>query len=221
MEVPVKRFFLLAFVLLAGVASVYAQFRFTPIDFPGGTLTTARGINNHGEIVGAYRITPPRHALLIKHGQYIPLAPNTVLDTNLSEAFKSNDRGDVVGDFIGDDGFTHGFLLSDGVVTTLDFPGASDTLAFGINESGTVVGDWDLLDANGNLLAIHGFKWKGGVLHKSTFLVPWTRPYLVSTHVAISSAGGILASLHQTNTASLARRGGIASALMFLFLERP
>jgi len=43
-----KRFSRLAFTLLAFVASAYAQFTFTSIDFPGGTLTTARGINNHG-----------------------------------------------------------------------------------------------------------------------------------------------------------------------------
>jgi len=164
-----KRFSPLAFTLLAFVASAYAQFTFTSIDFPGGTLTTARGINNHGEIVGAYRIVPPRHALLIKEGQYIPLAPTTVLGTNFSEAFKSNDRGDVVGQFIGDDGFAHGFLLSGGLVITLDFPGASDTYALGINESGTVVGYWDLLDANGNLLADHGFKWKDGVFSEVDF----------------------------------------------------
>ena len=164
-----KRCFSLAFVLLAAVTSAYAQFTFTSIDYPGGTLTTTRGINNHGEIVGAYRIVPPRHALLIQRGQYIPLAPDTVLGTNFSEAFKSNDRGDVVGQFIGDDGFSHGFLLSEGVVTTLDFPGASETLAFGINESGTVVGYWDLLDANGNVLAIHGFKWKDGAFTQVDF----------------------------------------------------
>jgi len=158
-----KRPLLLACILLVSVASAYAQFTFTSVDFPGGTLTTARGINNHGEIVGAYRIVPPRHALLVKGGQYIPLAPNTILATHFSEAFKSNDRGDVVGDFIGDDGFTHGFLLSKkGVVTTLDFPGASDTAAYGINESGTVVGQWDLLDSNGNLLITYGFMWKKG-----------------------------------------------------------
>jgi len=155
-----KRFSPLAFTLLALVASACAQFTFTSIDFPGGTLTTARGINNHGEIVGAYRVVPPRHALLIKAAQFIPLAPTTVLGTNYSEAFKSNDRGSVVGQFIGDDGFTHGFLLSQDVVTTLDFPGASDTYAYGISESGIVVGYWDLLDANGNLLAYHGFTWK-------------------------------------------------------------
>src|SRR6266849_5897633 len=111
-----KRFSMLALTLFALIASASAQFTFRSIDFPGGTLTTARGINNHGDIVGAYRIVPPRHALLIRGGNFIPLTPTTVLGTNFSEAFKSNDRGDVVGDFIGDDGFTHGFLLSQGVV---------------------------------------------------------------------------------------------------------
>ncbi len=85
-----KRLSLLTFIVLAGIPSAHAQFTFTSIDFPGGTLTTARGINNHGEIVGAYRIMPPRHAVLVKDGQYIPLAPTTVLGTNFSEAFKSN-----------------------------------------------------------------------------------------------------------------------------------
>ena len=164
-----KRFSMLALMLLAFAASAPAQFTFTSIDFPGGTLTTAGGINNHGDIVGAYRIVPPRHALLIQGGNFIPLAPTTVLGTNLSEAFKSNDRGDVVGYFIGDDGFAHGFLLRQGVLTTLDFPGASETLPFGINESGTVVGYWDLLDAGGNLLAYHGFIWNNGAFTQVDF----------------------------------------------------
>jgi len=157
-----KRHSILALAVLALVASASAQFTFTPIDFPGATLTTARGINNQGDIVGSYRIVPPRHALLIQGGNFIPLVPTSVLGTNFSEAFKSNDRGDVVGQFTGNDGFVHGFLLSDGVVTTLDFPGASDTYAFGINESGTVVGYWDLLDAGGNVLVYHGFIFKDG-----------------------------------------------------------
>jgi probable HAF family extracellular repeat protein len=164
-----KRSILFLFSLLAFLSSANAQFKYTPIDFPGGTLTTARGINNHGEIVGAYRIVAPRHALLIKAGQYIPLAPTTVLDTNYSEALKSNDRGDVIGQFIGDDGSFHGFFLHKGAVTTLDFPGASDTYPMGINDSGTVVGYWDLLDADGNTLAYHGFVWKNGSFDEMNF----------------------------------------------------
>src|SRR5215471_13889150 len=157
-----RRVAFVALTLLAFVFSASAQFTFTSLDYPGGTLTTARGINDHGQIVGAYRTVPPRHALLIENGQYIPLAPESVLGTDYSEAFKINDRGDVVGQYFDDAGFGHGFLLHKGVLTTLDFPGASDTYAFGINASGTVVGYWDVLDANGNLLAVHGYTWKGG-----------------------------------------------------------
>ena len=164
-----KRLSLLALILAATAA--YAQFTYTSLDFPGGDITTARGINNRGDIVGTYRIlaTPPRHALLIRRGQYLPLAPSTLLGTNYSEAFKINDRGDVVGQYNGDDGFFHGFLLSKGIVTTLDFPAASDTYAFGINQSGVVVGYWDIVDALGNVLAIHGFVWKNGALTEVNF----------------------------------------------------
>ena len=164
-----KRVLLFVLVLFAFAASASAQFTLTSIDFPGGTLTTARGINNHGDIVGSYRVVPPRHALLVRGGNFILLAPTTMLGTNFSEAFKSNDRGDVVGEFIGDDGFVHGFLLSQGMVTTLDFPGASDTYAYGINESGTIVGQWDLLDAFGNILIVHGFTWSNGTFAQFDF----------------------------------------------------
>jgi uncharacterized membrane protein len=157
-----KRLLLVAVALLFTVSPAAAQFTFTSLDYPGGNLTSTRGINNHGEIVGSYRVTPPRHALLIKGGQYIPLAPTSLLGTQLSEAHAVNDRGDAVGVYLDDNGFTHGFLLRKGVLTTLDFPGASETFAFGMNESGTVVGFWDILDSSGNPLVFHGFTWNNG-----------------------------------------------------------
>lgn len=163
-----KKFLLVAVVLLVSVPSVSAQFTFSSLDYPSATLTRGRGINNHGEIVGGYRIGPSGHAYLFKAGQFALLAPSTVLGTNFSQAFKINDRGDVVGLYIDDIG-THGFLLRKGVVTTLDFPTASDTLALGINESDTVVGYWDIVDSDGNLLAAHGFIWKDGTLSQVDF----------------------------------------------------
>lgn len=164
-----RKFVLLAAVLLLSVTFSSAQFTLTSIDYPGGTLTTVRGINNHGDIVGSYRITPPRHALLIQNGQFIPLAPETILGAYYSEAYKTNDRGDVVGVVQGDDGFLHGFLLRDGVLTALDFPGANETLATGINESGTVVGYWNIYDPDGNISTQHGFIWKDGTFTDVTF----------------------------------------------------
>ena len=69
----------------------------------------------------------------------------------------------MVGAYVDDAGFSHGFLLNkSGNLTTIHFPGSNDTYARGINDSGTVVGQWDLLDASGNVLIVHGFLWKGG-----------------------------------------------------------
>ena len=166
-----KRFALPAIVLSLSIASAYAQFTFTSIDYPEGTLTATRGINNRGDIVGAYRIVGPRHAMLIRRGDFLTPPSTNMLGANQSEAFKSNDRGDVVGQFIDNDGFIHGFLfhVGDEAVTTLDFPGASNTYAFGINESGTVAGYWDVLDSGGELVALHGFLWNNGEFSEVNF----------------------------------------------------
>lgn len=158
-----KRPTLLALTLLAFVAPGFAQYRFTTLDFPGAVFTTARGINNHGDIVGAYRVPfTPRHAMLIRKGEYIPIAPTSILGVFYSEATNINDRGDITGQMLDTDGFGHGFVVIDGIVTILDVPGASETFALGINDSGLVVGYWDLLDADFNSLAIYGFTWKDG-----------------------------------------------------------
>ncbi len=138
------------------------QFTFHNIDYPGANLTRARGINNHGVIVGGSRIPGVGfHAMMIQNGKFIPLAPTTILGSNWSEAFKINDGGDIVGYFQDDNGY-RGFLLRKGLLTILDFPGATDTQAFGLNDSGTVAGTWDLYDAQGNLLYQGGFIWKDG-----------------------------------------------------------
>jgi uncharacterized membrane protein len=158
-----RRTTLFALTLLAFVAPGYAQFKFKSFEFPGSFLTTARGINNHGVIVGAYELPfQPRHALLIKNGEYIPILPKTILGTIYSEATNINDLGDITGQMIDENGFGHGFLVKDGTLTILDVSGASDTFALGINDSGLVAGYWDLYDANGNGLAVYGFTWKDG-----------------------------------------------------------
>lgn len=53
-----------------------------------------------------------------------------------------SDRGDIVGSYTDSNKKTHGFLLSDGVFTTIDVPGAASTLARGINARGDVVGTY-------------------------------------------------------------------------------
>lgn len=158
-----RRVTLLAMTLVALVGSAHAQFKFKSFEFPGSFLTTARGINDYGVIVGAYEVPfQPRHALLIKDGKYIPILPKSILGVYYSEATNINNLGDITGQMLDLDGFGHGFLIKDGALTILDVPGASETFALGINDSGLVVGYWDLLDANFNTLALYGFTWKDG-----------------------------------------------------------
>jgi len=165
-----KRALLLTGLLLALATLTYGQFKFTSIDCPGAEQTRTYGINNHGDIVGACQYPGDvMHAVLIRKGKFIPLAPRTVLGTHLSAALHINDRGDVVGIFIGDDGFYHGFLLRHGVLTILNFPGANETVAYDINESGTVTGYRNLYDSSGTFLYQGGFTWKNGNFTDVTF----------------------------------------------------
>jgi probable HAF family extracellular repeat protein len=161
------------------------EYTFTSFQFPGVSNTNAFGINNEGQIVGGYRIRPgPSHALLIDQGQFIPLAPSSVLGNHFSAAFDINERGDVVGTYRDDQGSQHGFLLSNNVLTNIDFPGGTATDAFGINASGTIVGDFS--DSAG---AFHGF-----VLHDGIF-TQINVPGAVDTEATkINAAGDIVGS---------------------------
>jgi uncharacterized membrane protein len=108
----------------------------------------ARGINNRGDIVGAYCIEPPRHALLIKAGQFIPLAPTTILGTNFSGF---GDLLDADGNLLEE----HGFMWKNGAFTEVNFPGSVDSAVLGINARGDLVGTWD----TGLTSPGHGFEW--------------------------------------------------------------
>jgi hypothetical protein len=134
------------------------------IEFPGARATFVRGINNHAEMVGSYRIIGTRRLLVISDGELVTFPPTHTMGANWAEGFGLNDRGDIVGEISFDNGFTvHGFLLGEGdpEPTPLDFPGACATHARGINESGTIVGFWEECDSEGTI-ALHGFTWKKG-----------------------------------------------------------
>jgi uncharacterized membrane protein len=208
-----KRFLLLAAVLLASVTFTHAQFTFVSIDYPGGFGTRARGINNHGQIVGSYFDQYGNlHALLIEKGKFIPLAPGTILDT-YSDAFKINDRGDVVGWVCPDT--CHAFLYNKGVVTTLDFPGASDTYGWDINESGTVAGVWDLFDSQGNFLYEGGFLWKDGNFTEVTY------PGAGDTGVTAINARGDFAGVWDTGLTATTTSSFVFSKGVFTNFDAP
>ena len=51
-------------------------------------------------------------------------------------------KGEIVGQFVDSDGKTRTFVLDAGGFTTIDFPGASSTIATAIDESGNIVGGY-------------------------------------------------------------------------------
>src|SRR5256885_2104737 len=111
---------------------------FTTIDVPGADGTSASGINERGQIVGAYfdPINKKGRGFLLDDGNFtsidFPGAAATIPD-------RINNRGQIIGGY-SDSSRGHGFLLEDGVFTTIDVPGPPNTSAQDINNRGQIVG---------------------------------------------------------------------------------
>jgi probable HAF family extracellular repeat protein len=84
---------------------------------------------------------------VLERGRYTTLAAPGAVTTVPGDV---NNRGQVVG-FASTDGTTaRGFLLARGVngpLTPVSFPGAPSTLAFGLNDVGTITGTYNNPDA--------------------------------------------------------------------------
>ncbi len=169
-----------------------AALRFTTIDAPGASYTSASGINDAGQIVGTFvdpsslgfdgvSVIPGKsHGFLWSGGTFSVLdvpsgsvcypPPCPTFETEIGGI---NSAGQIVGAF--DFGywifgyyFMHGFLYSAGRFTTIDVPGAFATQASSINDSGQIVGtyvDPPYLDPDMLVSmpgASHGFLLSGG-----------------------------------------------------------
>jgi probable HAF family extracellular repeat protein len=132
---------------------------YTEINLPGDGSTTANGINDAGVVVGAVYF----HGTPIYSGYIDNLGTITYLDasgtgssSDYTDAEAINDAGQVVGVFTATYGSNnHGFLYQIGTntYTTIDDPnGVGTTQAYGINNSGEIVGAY--VDGSGKT---HGF----------------------------------------------------------------
>ena len=118
------------------------------VDYPGAVSTILGGINERGDVTGAYVDSGgAEHAFLKRQGS----AAFTSFDAPGAvgtEGHYMNDRGQVAGVFCPSTsclapGPQHGYIrLKDGSFTLVDFPGALLTAGGGINSSGSVVGDY-------------------------------------------------------------------------------
>jgi hypothetical protein len=145
----------------------------TPIDHPhaatvprtpdGQTGTATLGVNDRGEILGAYesRDRVVRHFVRDREGLFaiIDDPPGTRGDGLSYEAVDINNRGEIVGFYNDEQGATTtGFLRTGrGRFANVDVPGALVTGPFRINDRRQVAGIY--VDADG---AVHGFLWDDG-----------------------------------------------------------
>jgi hypothetical protein len=145
-----------------GWVDVYGHFR--TADFPTASPATPPvdqllGVNDSDIAVGFYT-----DANGINHGYEYNIYRNTyssVVDPNAPSASLTaaaiNDRGDVAGVYTNPGtGATDGFLLRHGHLTDLVAPGASSTMALGVNNFDEVVG---VFTPASNANALEGFTW--------------------------------------------------------------
>ena len=127
---------------------------FTSITFPPAAVwTRANGINKNGDIVGEYSLTDPKgdanvHGYLLRGGSFFSFDFPGAAAT-LPEGIDTN--GDIVGWYTTNAGSnsngqgssnTHGFLMSNGEFTSIDFPDATSTQAWKINDHAEILGKY-------------------------------------------------------------------------------
>jgi uncharacterized membrane protein len=138
---------------------------FSSIDIPGATYTEAWRINDNGQIAGRFKGGDGKfHVYVLTNGSFTTIDFPGAVQTapgGFSHLGGLNDNGDVASTYcsstpcgvgLNSAGDVHGFLLSGGVFTAIDFPGALITVGFGLNDSDDVVGGYK--DSNGR---VHGY----------------------------------------------------------------
>jgi probable HAF family extracellular repeat protein len=110
--------------------------------FPGAVRTWAYGINDAGQVAGAYDDGISNHGFLYSGGAYtslnVPGSLNTVLQ-------RVNNAGQVVGNSNTSNVTpVTGFLYNGGNYTALDVPGSSVTVGEGLTSDGEVLVQTDI-----------------------------------------------------------------------------
>ena len=148
-------------VCLSFIQTAHAQYTFTTIDVPGAVDTLLTGINDRGDIVGAYNneIFGPSYAFFTEGDSLITIA---VPGSSQTTAFGINNNGKIVGSFV--TGEQHGFLYSSKrqrfKQVDVPFPtGVFLTRVNGTNNRGQSVGEYlDQPTSNEQ----HGFLYSKG-----------------------------------------------------------
>jgi uncharacterized membrane protein len=127
----------------ASQTTVAVTYNYASLTFPGAPISNVSGINNSNVIVGFYYDAQYFvHGFIYRAGTYTAV---NFPGATMTEVLGVNDNSDVVGVYQmpGTLNF-HGFLRHNGAFTKINDPSAKiGTMAFGINNSGTIVGTFD------------------------------------------------------------------------------
>ena len=152
-----KQGLLILAVMLSLVGLCSAQYRFTSVDYPGASITRLVGLNDHLDTVGNYTMPGGvRHAMMYSKGQFTALDPEGILGTHTSAANQISNRGHISG-WYQDESGRHGYVLRDGEVHTINYPGADFTQVNGVTDNDSIVGHFRGSDGH-----FHGFILKDG-----------------------------------------------------------
>jgi probable HAF family extracellular repeat protein len=126
---------------------------YKPIIPPRAPDLVAVGISSSGIVAGA--VTTRQGTLvniLFKQGKYYPV---TIPNAPRAGVYGISPAGTaLVGYYLPSPSLAAGFLYQGNTLQTLQFPGAMSTLAYGVNDAGEVVGNFQ--DAG---YMYHGFTW--------------------------------------------------------------
>ena len=114
-----------------------------PIFSPSFTFVV--GINNRGQVVGAFLDFIAEVGLLQQGDSFQALFVPGQVDMVIESV---NDQGDMVGNYNDINGLTNGFVGKGEQFQTVAFPNGTDTIPLGINAAGRIVGQYS--DAAGN-----------------------------------------------------------------------
>lgn len=148
---------------------LFSQGVFTHFRFPGSLTTRPGDINNHSVIVGSFTVdfSGNSHPFMVRNGVFTEIKLPGFPNANATAA-GINDLGDITG-VITVNGVVQSYLLHQGKVTLISFPGAEGgTFARSINNAGVIVGFFRTGPESTD--HVGGFTWKNGVF--TTIEVP-------------------------------------------------
>lgn len=174
-----------------GGAVLYHQGTLTQLGYLGsGDFSTARGINDAGDIVGTSTIDldfhSRQHPFLYRDGTLHDLG--TLDEREFNSAVAINNVGQIAGYSEGTGGGMHAFLYENGVMTDLGSFGGLNLTVGGMNEHGQIVGTGEPWEGD----RVGFISQDGGLVDLNTLIDP-ALGWQIGGAIAINDQGQILA----------------------------